>query len=120
MATRGKSVRKKSSGKTNRKWNQRISGTTSVVNLIFITLSAIIAAATIGFSVSHFFLPAHQPPAQLTAEIEKATVQQNVMWGDYLLETDPTGSVIQNPGSQGSPTHSRIFEKILRHAAVGN
>jgi hypothetical protein len=30
------------------------------------------------------------------------------------------GSVIQNPGSQGSPTHNRIFEKILRHAAVGN
>lgn len=29
-------------------------------------------------------------------------------------------SVIQNPGSQGSPTNNGIFEKILRHAAVGN
>jgi len=35
-------------------------------------------------------------------------------------EIGVTMSVIQNPGSQGSPTHGRIFEKILRHAAVGN
>lgn len=85
--TSGKPVKGKSSGKNNQKWNERISFTTSVVNLIFITLSAIVVAAGIGAAIDHFFLPAHQPPAQLTAEIETATVQQNVTWGDYLLET---------------------------------
>jgi len=99
MATSGKSVKGKSSGKKNQKWNERISFTTSVINLIFITLSAIVIAAGIGAAIGHFFFPVHQPPAQLTAEIEKATVQQNVTWGDYLLETGKTGNVPSPPSS---------------------
>src|SRR6266852_361890 len=91
MANSGKPARKKSSGKANQKWKERISGTTSVVNLILITLGAVIAASTIASTVTHFFFSAHQSPAQLTAEIEKATVQQNVTWGNYLLETNQTG-----------------------------
>jgi hypothetical protein len=89
---------------TNRKWKERISGTTSVVNLIYITLAAIIAAAAITAGVIHFFFPAHQSPAQLTAEIDQATVtvQQDVTWADYLAETNTTENV-PSPPSSGTP-----------------
>ncbi len=99
MATSGKPVRGKTSGKKNQKWNERISSTTSVVNLIFITLSTIVVAAGIGAAIDHFFFPIHQPPAKLTAEIKKATVQQNVTWADYLLGTGHTGNVPSPPSS---------------------
>jgi hypothetical protein len=107
MASSRRLARKKTTTKTNRKWKERISGTTSVVNLIYITLAAIIAAAAITAGVIHFFFPAHQSPAQLTAEIEQATVQQNVTWADYLAETNPTGTNptgnIPSPPSSGTP-----------------
>jgi hypothetical protein len=105
MASSRRLARKKTTTKTNRKWKERISGTTSVVNLIYIILAAIIAAAAITAGVIHFFFPAHQSPAQLTAEIEKATVQQNVTWADFLAETNQANQakMIPSPPSSGTP-----------------
>jgi hypothetical protein len=104
MASSRKPARKKTTTKTNRKWKERISGTTSVVNLIYTTLVAIIAAVAITTGVIHFLFPAHQSPAQLTAEIDQATVQQNVTWADYLAETNPTGKIPSPPSQPSSGT----------------
>lgn len=101
MTTSAKSV--KSPGKTSQKWKERISGTTSVVNLIYITLAAIIAASAIAYTVSHYFFPAHQPPAQLSAEIDDVTVQQNVTWSYYLSES---GGMDTPPQSLSPPPNT--------------
>src|SRR6266853_5409660 len=106
MATSSKSVRKKSSGKATKKWKERISGTTSVVNLIYITLGAIVIASAVTTGIIHFFFPG--PPAQLTADIEKVTVQQNVTWGDYVQET----GMKENPPSPPSSDTPGILVQI--------
>jgi hypothetical protein len=96
-----KPVKKEPPGKNGKK-KASISGTTSIVNLVRITLAAIITASTIAFTISHYFFPVQQPPAQLTAEIQNVTVQQDVTWGEYAQDIQLSGTVSPRP-AMGTP-----------------
>jgi hypothetical protein len=89
-AAQDKSAGEPSSGKTKPKWDERLSGTTAVVTIIATALGAIVS----GFAISHYVF---QPRAQLTAEINRVTVQQDVTLGYYAANTGGIENFPQKP-----------------------
>ena len=87
-AASGKPSKKAPSSQAGPKWNERISGTTAVVTLIGSILAAIISSVTI----YHYVF---EPRAELSADIERVTVQQDVTFGHY----EEISGAIGNPPS---------------------
>jgi hypothetical protein len=98
-----KREKKAAPGKAKPKWTDRLSGPNAVVALIGGVLAIVIATATITATIYHFFF---EPQAELTAQIQKVTVQQGVTYGSYLansggLTKKIPGSLSPSPNANG-------------------